>query len=57
MSIEGDLKSFTAFCKAHPELRFFQALLAWVQENKHTDAAAILIKESDGPTIDTFYWE
>lgn len=50
------LKSFVAYCEAHPNERFWQALrnwcgwsFVWVSEYSNLDAEPIL--------TDTFYWE
>lgn len=49
------LESFTAFCEKNPELRFWQALLAWTKENyKDHDGEIYNINVN---ATDTFYWE
>lgn len=50
------LASFVAYCEAHPEWRFWQALRNW------SGQSFILVSEesnhADNPDIrDTFYWE
>jgi tripartite-type tricarboxylate transporter receptor subunit TctC len=55
------LKEFTAYCKAHPKERFWQALRNWAK------AEAICIARGWGKVVedgvdsieyvDTFYWE
>lgn len=52
------IESFYAYCKAHPEERFWQALRNWSGYN------FILASESNdgtsgnnGVALDTFYWE
>lgn len=47
------LEEFTQFVKENPELRFWQALLAFINI-KGIKADKILI-EKDGKTTDTFY--
>lgn len=55
---EAVLKQFTDFCKANPELRFWQALRAFSGENFIIVADEIDHERMDirGWT-DTFYWE
>lgn len=65
------LKSFTDYCKTHPEQRFFQALRNWVQMNIDADCNFIyfapseclewMMEEQDEKVVnslkDTFYIE
>lgn len=44
------LEDLTSYCNLHPEERFWQALRNWVE------ADAVFL-ESDGESVDTFYWE
>jgi hypothetical protein len=50
---EEQLTNFTEFCRANPELRFYQALRAW------SGYGAIFVADDvDGTGLkDTFYWE
>lgn len=68
MKSEHMLKSFSEYCYAHPELRFWQALRNWTAENVDADVNYILVAPaqyldvgSDEEAIqllrDTFYWE
>ena len=43
--------SFYAFHKKHPQMRFFQALLAF------TGYKILLVADGDGELKDPFYWE
>ena len=43
-------REFLAFCEAHPELRFWQALLAW------SGQGFIWAGPDDASRDDTFYW-
>jgi hypothetical protein len=43
------LDSFTKFCNQHPELRFWQSLLAWSGQQK------IWVEHKEEEIIDTFY--
>lgn len=50
------IESFTAYCKANPNLRFWQALCSW------SGASAILFRKINKTSLagiieDTFYWE
>ncbi len=48
------LASFVAYCEAHPELRFWQALRNWCGWHY------VLVAEQrkiDGQTFDTWHWE
>jgi hypothetical protein len=47
------LEDFVAYCKAQPDLRFWQALSAW------SKVPYILASNTNGieGTEDTFYWE
>jgi hypothetical protein len=45
------IDDFAAYCKAHPELRFWQALRNWSGQNF---ILASRLNDSDGQ--DTFYW-
>lgn len=45
------LKDFTEYCKANPELRFWQALRNW------SGWAFIRVSMNDNSGEDTFYWE
>lgn len=47
---EPTLSDFVAFCRKHPELRFWQALRAWSE-------AEYIMYEKNGVLVDTFYWE
>lgn len=60
------LKSFTEYCEAHPELRFWQALLDWaINEYKNANFNSILVAiqtvdAKEPPYVelqDTFHWE
>ena len=51
------LTSFTAYCEAHPEERFFQALLNWGKTPEGKQIHFIYVESSDNPLRDTFYWE
>lgn len=49
------LNDFTAYCKSHPELRFWQALRNW------SEADFIYYQKGGSPlldtdAVDTFYW-
>jgi len=44
------LESFTAYCKANPNLRFWQALRSWAEVSR-------VMIEDKGMVIDTFYFE
>lgn len=52
---EESLTEFIAFCKAHPELSFWRALLQWVQE-KHDKGFSRLFVYKDKRLYDTFNW-
>ena len=45
------LREFAAYCKANPELRFWQALCGWAQVGR------VLVQDGITNTQDTFYWE
>jgi predicted lipoprotein len=45
------LDSFVAYCKAHPEQRFWQALRNWA------GAEYIFVGKNKDNIEDTFYWE
>ena len=49
------LSEFTSFCEAHPELRFWQAQLAWMKEKYDASFSAILV-DKEGKKYDTFNW-
>ncbi len=50
------LESFTEYCVAHPEMRFFQALRNWVgYPFVYVGQKALSFLETEA--IDTFYWE
>lgn len=61
-------EAFSAYCQAHPELRFFQALRNWIADNIDADVSHVFVAphgfeyvEDDRLAIstltDTFYWE
>ncbi len=53
---EVALESFTKFCKAHPTLRFWQALSVWVNKSVFvTDEPPSLVERVT--MQDTFFWE
>lgn len=46
------LESFTAFCKANPSMRFWQALNSWAE------LPNLVVMDVEGKIArDTFYWE
>ncbi len=50
---EEQLESFTRFCRANPDLRFYQALRAWSGYG-----AVFVADDADGAGLrNTFYWE
>lgn len=50
---EEQLESFTRFCRAHPDLRFYQALRAWSGYG-----AILAADDAEGHGLkDTFSWE
>lgn len=58
------LIKFSEFCISHPELRFWQAMLAWVQETQPKVSAILKYQRDPGgiiklpqQTTDTFYEE
>jgi hypothetical protein len=54
------LASFVAFCEAHPDLRFWQALLNWANVNFIYVSSCPSMNISPNAEIelrDTFYWE
>lgn len=50
---EIKLKSFVAFCKQHPDLRFWQALVAWSDYNVIYGSKGDNLKTGD--LHDTYY--
>jgi hypothetical protein len=58
------LEDFVAYCKANPDLRFWQALLAWsglclisassLEDMPHWTCGTC---GQNSPTRDTFYWK
>jgi len=59
MKSEKLLESFTAYCKAYPEERFWQALRNWACVG-FIWVSGIQVGEMEKPTEqmkDTFYWE
>jgi hypothetical protein len=64
MRSEATLESFVAFCRAHPQLRFWQALAAWSeygaiwgQTKGDVFTVQDLIKDSPVGLVDTFAFE
>lgn len=58
------LEDFVAYCRAHPQLRFWQALLNWsgLHYIVHLGAPAAFVKcvDRNGNQVlveDTYYWE
>lgn len=54
---ELKLKSFSGYCKANPEQRFWQALRNWARENESKDINFIGAGDGMDKLEDTFYWE
>ena len=58
---ELKLKSFTKYCKAHPEERFYQALVNWSYEKNNRvvgiDLVFISKDRNTKTTKDAFYLE
>jgi hypothetical protein len=50
------LKSFTKYCKDHPDERFFQALRNWLKVAR-VEVVTIEKDFSKKTWEDTFYWE
>lgn len=50
---EQMLESFTKYCKANPEQRFFQALRNWVREEIDADCNFIFIGSHSFATCET----
>ncbi len=44
------LKLFTAVCKKHPELRFWQTLSVWIK-------GRVFVETKENDAVDTFYWK
>lgn len=52
--LKPTVRSFITFCEAHPELRLFQAIQAWLKENgQHVEY--IYLQKPHGPLEDAFY--
>lgn len=50
------LAEFMAYCAEHPELRFWQALLAFVKQS-NPEIHRIELVDDDNDDGDTFYFE
>lgn len=59
MKSSAVLADFIAYCQAHPELRFWQALLSWSGRNfiYLSDKNAYDLTNPREELHDTFYWE
>ena len=52
------LARFTLFCRQHPEMSFWQALVEYVKENVDSDAEMLLVQVSRSRhLLDTLYFE
>jgi len=54
LEAKEDILSFLEFMLEHPELRFWQGLLAWEQEHGNSKTSKIMV-DVDGKMEDTFY--
>lgn len=55
--MEDTLKSFVAFCLAHPKLRFWQALCEWSGAGAIWWVGRDPMRRGVTTKCDTFYWE
>lgn len=53
MKSAQELKRFTAYCNAHPDERFWQAL----RNFSGWDSILVTVVGNKTITLDTFYWE
>lgn len=52
------LQLFTLYCNAHPEERFWQALLNWCGYNYlYVSESSHNTRDFEYPLYDTFHWE
>lgn len=52
-----EMSSFLQYCERNPELRFWQALVAWVAEAYKGSSPYAIDLLYDGYSRDTFFWE